>query len=1353
MRNELLMGASVLALIELNSGYVEAQTPVVVTAGTGCPGGCTYPDPNSAFAALDGDYSKIYDVQIQPGVYERGGFHKLSFNGTVEGMGTIASNITLGNGTVVSSTAPGVIFECLACGSGQPQAEVIVGTETSPYPGDNMVLKNFEINGTITSNSTGGTVSIKMPRCVQTQGIGNFLVQNMAFLNCQDGIVGDPWTPTDGSGVILISGSVFNNNCSPAGPSHGFYLAYGTLAVGAVSVVMSGTTITGTANTFGECSNGYNNKSRSTVTEIEGNFYYQNFVCASSGAIDIPNGGSILIQNNVMVMGPQTGQDCHGSSDASQAILVGGLLGQFVPANWLINNNTITLSGVTKPFHSVSNLQVDPGTILLTNNTLPANIPQNIILGGLGTIGTGNVYADSTPVTPVVQNSMIQGNTVLQDYRGTSGPQTLNVTTSSRSVWGGNGLLTMTMATNVAGLFIASGPGGLNLSVPRGPNVIAVWGAANSTNIINTVFGNTQFYTQGTNDQINIGALPSNPGPLCETLNPVVVESGKTTVTFNAHNGATGNPTCKVYVQNGGTVSVVDDVFNAANNDVSIDGWSGATAMISGRSVRATFATTDSVVVENNLSLTAATGPTIIISGTITGGGVNCGPIATAAGGTVTAISGWSCTSFESSAGAPVDVRTDPVSINYVDQFVGGGTLYAGLDKVTVSGSARSLGPPPRPVALHVQNAAAGSTLGSGSGAFSVYLDGPGVAAVGRNATQQQSDYVEIDANGSGSINIQQTWRTGFDTCGLGTGVTVVSSTQSGGNDILKFSTGGTIQFTASTNVTCGTVTVGPSPLAFTQSTPLIAPIQPGGIVGVISGGNPPYSVADTTHFAVAGNNLDAAAILNAATYDTTISDGATSPAFTSIGTCDNGTVWQVPSPPAGTVDLNGFGVAYCSIKVSNATVVQLARGAALDVTGSGDRIFAQYANGPGGGHARYAINGSSDFLDAGVYATGFNEGAGGAGNVDVIGSGNTLEFANTFASYHGAGGNNWLIPGNGGTWIWRTDTGGDQGVTFPDTVNIYPVLVAPTGSGFACSPSATAACFAANIGELTNPGTIGGHRLQQSGTVLAGNGPLLYFHDCAPGVNTTKAQMFSGSGAGTFAAPTLPTWPAAESSPFHMTAAIAPGTGTLASYGIMTVSTIAAGSNVVAPGMVVTGGSIAANTVVVGYDGGTGGTGKYLVNNSQSLVSTALTLTNGPATGLLTPSHPQMQWYGGTAINIEIPDPGGIWIPQLPIVQDAYDLANGNPTVTVAATVVSGKWSNGSTLQTISATQAPPGVNEPIVSLHYLPPAQANCVGPLCTGSPAANTDTMSFTFTNSHGTSVSMSKQVITWYGGVCP
>lgn len=794
--------------IPITINQTTAPLTNIVTVGTSqteCPGNCTWypgaPGSNTTYNnplwdatnSIANDYSKPYDVQVYPGVY--GTPHKIDFNGTLEGMGTIASGITLGNGTVVSTTAPGVIIQQY---SGQVgQAMMIVGTTNSPYPGANLIFKNIEFDGTITSGSSAGK---KQPACVQMQAIGAIQVQGMAFINCQMGIFGDPWTPTDGSGVLLISGNVFQNNCSNASPDHSIYESTGTLAVGTVTVSMNGVNVTGTPNIFGECSIGYNTKSRALHTYVEGNLYYQNFVCPSSGAVDIPESSTALVSGNTVTLGPLTGGTCSGVTTTREFARIGGTLGSYNPSNWTFQGNTIISQGATVPINGVTNLQNLPGSLTLTGNKFPLASQTASPLIGIGTIAAGNIYADGSTITPNVNNLTIQGYPVLADYRGVGGPQTANP--AGQTVWGGNGLLTSTYTSTTGGM-IAGGPGGINLTFPHGGNSLWAWTGINSSNTINIVNGNLQIFTFGTNDQVGIGTIPGS-GSLCSSKDPIMGLAGTVTVTINTHNGTTGSSVCDMKVENGATMNLISDYWASTNVGQFIEEWPGATVTMSGKDVRPSIEGTNSTFITNNLSLISSTN-TMMFSGTISGGGWISGPAAVCCtSGTITAINGWNDNSYESSSGAPVVTRNDPVSIAYACGCTGGGTIYAGIDKATVTGSTRALGPQPRQVALHVQSAAAGSSINGYNSPVAIYLDGPGTATATTNSNSQAPTYVEIDINGTGSIEVLQPWSISQgDSCHLGAGVTQVGSIHSGGADTLTFSNGGTAKFDGSSGVAC----------------------------------------------------------------------------------------------------------------------------------------------------------------------------------------------------------------------------------------------------------------------------------------------------------------------------------------------------------------------------------------------------------------------------------------------------------------------------------------------------------------------------------------------------------------------
>jgi hypothetical protein len=130
----------------------------------------------------------------------------------------------------------------------------------------------------------------------------------------------------------------------------------------------------------------------------------------------------------------------------------------------------------------------------------------------------------------------------------------------------------------------------------------------------------------------------------------------------------------------------------------------------------------------------------------------------------------------------------------YFIEAVGGGTIFAGNNKVEVGGNRRARGPAPRPIAYHVQSSEAGSAVRAVFSPISVYLDGPGRVNVDRADRSPQPTRVEVDANGSGFVEITNPWRNGIDVAVLN-GVTIASQGRVGANYVVGFTNGGSVQF------------------------------------------------------------------------------------------------------------------------------------------------------------------------------------------------------------------------------------------------------------------------------------------------------------------------------------------------------------------------------------------------------------------------------------------------------------------------------------------------------------------------------------------------------------------------------
>ena len=1310
---------------------------------------------------------------------------QMAINGTVEGMGSAPFGQDVD-----------IMENCSGC-----QFYMAIGTANSPYPGVTVDVKNLQIDGTT------NTVPAKTARAVQVIAGGFVRFDNDTFINNQDGILANRWSDyaEDGSGVIVVSGSYFDNNCSPSGPSHNLYLNFGINVVGGGaasfvggvatpgtgSYVINGQTISVTGNHFGECQYGYGTKVRPRLYGyVEGNVYHSNFTnnVPSSGAIQDGEGATLVATGNIIQLGPFTGTNAQPPQVAS----IGGTLGENIPQSYTFSNNDIILTGVTVATTIVASLS-NTTNLIMQGNTVPlkSQITSAGILAGLGTIGAGNVYADLTPVPQAVQDTNFWTFSVPPgfDFRGTSGPQSVTLARQSELSWGGNGVLTATFASGSGNLTnaVIGGPGGLVANATSGATNAWIFTDPNAPSDTTTLGVNTTFqaFFAGANDVINLsgrfaGSINSYPG------------AG---LTANMNNqGTTGVASGVTFFDSGGTVTAHNQDTRGLNSGIGAEVWPGAIYTEDGTDSRPNWLGQNGTFIANALTLVpGGTAAPKQFSFEIDGGWINASPNITASGGTVTSITNFGISTYDNSpSGIPSIHLNGTIPASYAIGAAGGAVIYPGDNSFTVNGPGRTSGPPALPVTAHVQAAASGSTVNSSFGALNLYLDGPGTLKANSSNTATQPTYIEVDAAGSGFLELQRGWLPSRDSCLIATGVTTVSAGRVGSNFVMTFSNGGTVQFDGATTVSCsgghgGTQSITSigmscgSSCTFNSGTvagfvgtaqPGLIPSSPGftGSWSITNTGSSsgssgvPCNASGTADFSINSGTgaITTAASLAVGAYQnicvTATQGGLTGSPFTqaftftatsppaTIGTCFNGVNNQVPPPPSGTVDLNGYGHAFCNIAVSSATVLQGSSGSSLNVTGSSNNIFGDYTASGAFGHGRFAIAGNSNAVIAGVTSSGSTSQASGAGNLDTTGTNNAFEFANTFVSYHGTvTGTTAYAIGNGGTWTWKVDGQADQGATNPLTYNVYPALTGTPPYGLGCSPAALAACVSSNL-QLTNSGTTGFHQLGQTGTIMPGNGPIVYFGDCSAN-NTTLTNMFGGSGSFNYTTPSLPAVPAGEPSPITVTASISGST--------LTVTHITTAGGVVAPGMVITSGAgVTLNTFyITGYSGGSsGGTGSYTLNSSVGTIgSETMQLSDGPPTAVLVNNQPQISWLGPSTLNIYQHNALGAaydWIPQMPIVMDAYDLANGNPNVTVSFTAANGSWLNQSNPYVITGSQASNGVNEQIVSTKYLPPA--SCTGALC---PGANTDTITAKFTNSHGFSTSAAITLVTWLGAVCP
>src|SRR5208283_4855164 len=211
---------------------------------------------------------------------------------------------------------------------------------------------------------------------------------------------------------------------------------------------------------------GHELKSRALVNTITNNLFYDGPNGTASYDIDLPNGGTDVVENNTIEKGPMAENNAmvhfggEGIPYAGSSLLLQG--NTFVDdkgnAIGVLNQTAITVAISGNTFDNMTSSQIASGPATETNNYggNGQKFANSTLVGVLP--GDTVVYTDALPHTIVLNGGSVQ------------------------AVEGGAGLLTVTA---IAGHIVAiSGSGGMDYTeiAPSGGNSIST--AANSTNII-----------------------------------------------------------------------------------------------------------------------------------------------------------------------------------------------------------------------------------------------------------------------------------------------------------------------------------------------------------------------------------------------------------------------------------------------------------------------------------------------------------------------------------------------------------------------------------------------------------------------------------------------------------------------------------------------------------------------------------------------------------------------------------------------------------------------------------------------------------------------------------------------------
>lgn len=250
----------------------------------------------------------------------------------------------------VVSIAPGQYFDCAVIrqnnltlqgnGAGAVMTDkTCQGKALLVIDGNDVTIRNLTLQRARVPDGNGAGI--------RAEG-GNLTVENTRFINNQDGIL----SADAPNATIRIAGSEFieNGTCGNS-CAHGIYIGH----VKSLRVERSH---------FADTHDGHHIKSRAMRTEIVGNTIEDGADGTASYLIDIPNGGTTIIEGNQLEKGP------HASNQA-YAISIGEE-GVDRPTDQIVVRDNHFTNDQNRPTTFVRNLTATPAQ--LSNNTFKGQV-------------------------------------------------------------------------------------------------------------------------------------------------------------------------------------------------------------------------------------------------------------------------------------------------------------------------------------------------------------------------------------------------------------------------------------------------------------------------------------------------------------------------------------------------------------------------------------------------------------------------------------------------------------------------------------------------------------------------------------------------------------------------------------------------------------------------------------------------------------------------------------------------------------------------------------------------------------------------------------------------------------------
>lgn len=375
-------------------------------------------------ASSDGDV-----LRVQAGTYTND-FATINTKITIQGVGGMVQ--------LLATVAP-------------PNGKAILVTNTD------VTIDHVEFSGTKVADMNGAGI--------RYQG-GSLTITNSYFHDNQNGILGGP--SIAGTGVITISNSEFAHNGAGDGYSHNLYV--GDVASLAIDQCY-----------FHDAVVGHEIKSRAEKTTITNSRIFDGLTGIASYSIDLPNGGNVLIQNNVIEQGPNSQNPAiiaygeEGSLRASSALSVAG--------NTILND--LTSSSASAVWNAASTV-----TAIVTSNAFYGLTASQIVNGLASVSGSTMLTAE-----PVLNTS----SPVIPAATTTTTGQVITLTDSAATITISNSIINATSGDHSLTLYGTSDV----VTLTGGRETVT---ALDGLNKITTGAGDDQVTISGHGSTVNTGA-------------------------------------------------------------------------------------------------------------------------------------------------------------------------------------------------------------------------------------------------------------------------------------------------------------------------------------------------------------------------------------------------------------------------------------------------------------------------------------------------------------------------------------------------------------------------------------------------------------------------------------------------------------------------------------------------------------------------------------------------------------------------------------------------------------------------------------------------------------------------------